>query len=70
MQSQRECVLCGNDVTPEQVEDAFIEQTVFVHGPKKNGACLAQDTGRYAHQPCVEKALAGIPADTLTLFDV
>lgn len=70
MQSQRECVLCHNDVTPDQIEDAFIEQTVFVHGPKKNGATLAQDTGRHAHKECVEKAQAGIPADMPSLFDL
>lgn len=64
-----ECALeCGQPITPEQQEEAYIEQTVYVHGPKKNGACLAADTGRKAHKECVEKALAGIAPDMEPLF--
>lgn len=64
------CALnCGKAVDLDD-ETIFFEQTVFVHGPKKNGACLAADTGRQAHAECVQKALAGIAPDMEPLFEM
>lgn len=65
-----QCTLCPRTVTKSELTDAYTEQTVLVHGPKKNGAKLAQDTGRYAHKECVDQALADVLPGTLPLFDL
>lgn len=64
-----QCSLCPRPILPSELEEAYTQQTVWVHGPKKNGATLAEDTGERAHKECVEQAVAGILPGTPSLFD-
>lgn len=63
------CGLCGEAVDLD-APDTHLEVSGWVHGPKKNGLRLSENTGRAAHGACVEKALAGQAPDQETLpFD-
>jgi hypothetical protein len=64
-----DCLLCNKPVEPHQRDEAWTEQTVLVHGPKKNGAALATDTGRVAHDACVVMAQVGYAPEQMSLFD-
>lgn len=62
------CALCGGDVNQHDPE-TWKEVTGWVGGPRKDSMRLREDTGRYAHNPCVRAAVQGHPADEPTLFD-
>ena len=54
-----ECALkCGNPLNPFDI-GVWKEVRGFVGGEKKDSMVLREDTGRYAHSSCVEKARAG-----------
>lgn len=56
------CRFCGAPLNPTD-PDVWAEVTVWVHGPKRNGACMqGPDTGRYAHHECASLERRGIPA--------
>ena len=58
-----ECALgCGNPLNPYD-EGIWKEVKGFVGGPKKDSMRLREDTGRYAHNACVEKANQGQAPD-------
>lgn len=53
------CALgCGRPVNPHDL-GTWKEVTGFVGGPRKDSMRLRQDTGRVAHNSCVEKVNAG-----------
>lgn len=61
------CALnCGNPVNPHDI-GVWKEVTGFVGGPKKDSMRLRTETGRHAHQQCVEKAQRGQAPDQPSL---
>lgn len=63
----KECSFCSGPVN-EYDSGSYKEQTVWVHGKKKNGATLRNPTGRVAHESCIIKAKANQPPDQEELF--
>ena len=64
-----DCALgCGRPLNPHDI-GVWKEVTGFVGGPKKDSMVLRTDTGRYAHNACVEKAKAGAAADQQDMFE-
>lgn len=59
---------CGNPVNRWD-QSTEHEVTVWVSGPKKDGAKLRRETGRVAHKGCVHKAMQGQAPDQTELFD-
>jgi hypothetical protein len=49
-------------------DTAYTEVSSWVHGPKRDGATLREETGRRAHAECIEKAKAGQPTDQMELL--
>lgn len=52
------CTLCGNPMTPREVEAAAPEVTGFTPPRAEGGANavrLRKPTGRYAHVACIDK---------------
>lgn len=62
-----ECAVCGGPVNPFD-QGAWKEVRGWVHGPRKDSMTLREDTGRYAHTPCIEKQKKGQPVDQPDLF--
>lgn len=62
------CIFCGGPVNPHD-QSAWKEVKGLVGGPKKDSMRLREDTGRYAHGPCVKKAMAGQAPDQEDLFN-
>jgi hypothetical protein len=62
------CAFCGFPVDTND-PTSWEQQFVWVTGPKKHGACLAEKTGKHAHDACVKKEQAGVAPDQLALFD-
>ena len=57
------CALnCGKPVNPHDL-GVWKEVTGFVGGPKKDSMRLRIDTGRFAHDACVQKANMGQAPD-------
>lgn len=56
------CYFCGTYVDPD-APDTWKRQAVWVGGPKKNNAKLAESTGELGHDLCVKKAAAGHAPD-------
>lgn len=56
------CVFCDEPVLPHD-ESTWKEVTGFVGGQHKDGMCLRQDTGCFAHDSCIQKAKAGQAPD-------
>lgn len=64
-----ECALgCGKPVNPHDV-GTWKEVRGFVGGPKKDSMRLREDTGRYAHDACVQKMQEGQAVDQPSLYD-
>ena len=64
-----ECALgCGNPLNPHDL-GVWKEVTGFVGGPKKDSMRLREDTGRHAHDACVQRAQEGQQVGGPTLFD-
>lgn len=62
------CALgCGKPLNPYD-EGIWKEVTGFVGGPKSDSMRLRQDTGRYAHNSCVQKAAQGQAPDQEALI--
>lgn len=63
-----ECPLCKQ---PIEVHDPrnWKEVTGWVGGPKKDSMRLRQDTGRVAHDDCVQKLQAGQAVDQPDIFE-
>jgi len=63
-----QCALCGNDLNPY---DAGVWKEVkgWVGGPKKDSMRLREDTGRHAHNGCVQKLQQGQAVDQPSLLD-
>jgi hypothetical protein len=56
------CEFCGLLVEPGK-DSTWKEVSGFVGGPHKDGMCLRTDTGKYAHDSCVQKAKSGQASD-------
>lgn len=63
-----ECALCGHDLNPYDV-GTWKEVKGWVGGPKKDSMRLREDTGRHAHNACVEKLQAGQAVDQPTILE-
>lgn len=61
------CSFCSLPVSPHDTQ-TWRKQTVWVGGPKRHGSRLAEDTGEFAHEECVEKAVKGIAPDLTPMF--
>lgn len=59
----KECSAGCGKLVDLDAADTHVEVTGWVHGPKKNGLRLAEDTGRVAHGECIELLLAGQSPD-------
>lgn len=63
-----DCALgCGNPVNPYD-QGTWKEVRGFVGGPKSDSMRLREDTGRYAHNACVQKVAEGQTIDQPSLF--
>lgn len=63
------CAFCGEGPVDPNNANVWAQVTVWVHGPKRNGACMqGPDTGRYAHPECAALERRGIPAGQGGLF--
>jgi len=62
--------LCAFCTLPVSKYDSrtWREQKVWVGGPKSHGARLAENTGNYAHEECIDKAAKGIAPDLEAMF--
>ena len=64
-----ECALgCGKPVNPHDI-GVWKQVIGFVGGPKKDSMRLREDTGRYAHDACVQKVQGGQAVDQPSMFD-
>ena len=62
------CALgCGLPVNPFD-EGVWKEVVGFVGGPHKDGMCLRTDTGKFAHNSCIQKAKMGQTPDQPDIF--
>lgn len=61
------CYFCSGPVNPHDAS-TWKQVAGWVHGPRKDSMTLREDTGKYAHAHCVEKAKAGQAADQPDLF--
>ena len=63
-----ECALdCGRDVD-EHADETWKEVRGFVGGPRKDSMRLREDTGRFAHAECVQRAQEGQAPGQETMF--
>lgn len=63
------CALgCGRPLNPHDI-GTWKEVTGFVGGPGKDSMRLRKDTGRHAHNACVEKVQAGQSVDQPSILD-
>ncbi len=62
------CSFCGMTVDSGQPH-TWKEVRGWVRGPKKDSMTLREDTGRYAHEFCINKAREGQSSDQPELFD-
>lgn len=68
MASTARCAYCGGEVN---LQGPLVckEVTGWVGGAKKDSMRLRSDTGRYAHNSCVQLAVQGMPPSQPDLFD-
>lgn len=62
------CALCHKDLNPHDL-GIWKQVTGWVGGPKKDSMRLRDDTGKYAHDGCVQKLSAGQPVDQPSMFE-
>lgn len=61
------CYFCTGPVNPH--DSTTWKQVIgWVGGPRKDGMTLREDTKKYAHDHCVQKARAGQAEDQPDLF--
>lgn len=64
-----DCALgCGKPVNPHDI-GSWKQVTGWVGGPRKDSMRLREDTGKYAHNHCVQKLQEGQAVDQPSLFD-
>lgn len=61
------CYFCGESVNPFDVS-TWKQVIGWVHGKRKDGMTLREDTENVAHDHCVTKARAGQSVDQPDLF--
>lgn len=61
------CALCGGPVNPYDV-GTYKQVSGWVHGKKRDSMTLREDTGKFAHEYCVNKAKSGQAPDQPDLF--
>lgn len=61
------CFFCTGPVNPHNPQ-VWKQVTGWVSGPRKDGMTLREDTGKHAHDHCVQKAKEGQSADQPDLF--
>lgn len=61
------CAFCNRAVDPDDPTN-YRQVTSWVHGPKMDGPVLREQTGRVAHELCVQKVKDGIAPETEPLF--
>lgn len=61
------CAFCGNEVDAS-LADNYTQVSVWVNGPKRDGAVLREETGKHAHKHCVDLIKAGQSPDQTELF--
>ncbi len=64
-----DCVACDLPVDLD-ADDTHYETTVWVKGPKRDGAVLREYTGRFMHGECVIMITNGVAPGTEPMFDV
>jgi hypothetical protein len=62
------CPFCNRHVARDHPE-TWKQVVGWVGGPRKDSMRLREDTGRYAHNHCVEKAQIGQAPDQPSLLD-
>jgi hypothetical protein len=62
------CAVCGGPVNPHD-EGTWKQVLGWVHGKRKDGMTLREDTGQYAHDPCIAKMRSGQAPAQPDLFD-
>lgn len=63
------CSLCGHGINLNQPDKVWKQVQGWVGGPKKDHMRLREDTGRYAHDECVQKVGEGQAVDQPSIFD-
>lgn len=63
-----QCAFCEKQVDLDNT-DNYREVTSWVTGPKLDGPVLREQTGRVAHQKCVDNLVHGQAPDQPELFD-
>ena len=66
--SPGECPFCSNPVGREDPDGFYREVTSWVTGPKLQSPVLRTQTGRVAHDHCIQKQIDGQAADQPDLF--
>lgn len=67
--ASEECALgCGRPLNPFDI-GTWKEVTGFVGGPGKDSMRLRTDTGRHAHDACVQKLQSGQAVNQPALFE-
>lgn len=62
------CSFCGKPCDPAG-HDTWQQVTVWVFGPKRNGACMQSDeVYGIAHDPCARLVRQGISVDQAAMF--
>jgi hypothetical protein len=63
------CEFCGD---PVDMDDPDVQRQVtsWVHGPKLDSPVLREQTGKVAHNECVQMVVNGVAPGTEPLFDV
>lgn len=61
------CEFCGGPVNPHD-QGAWKQVVGWVHGPRKDSMVLREDTHKFAHDHCVQKARGGQAPDQPDLF--
>lgn len=62
------CALCSDPVDPDGPR-TWRQVTVWVHGPKANGACMqGTDVLGWAHDTCAQLARRGIPVGQVSML--
>lgn len=63
------CSLCFKPINSSNNQDLWKEVKGWVGGPKKDSMRMREDTGRFAHNYCVEKIQSGQTPDQPSMFE-